>query len=108
MNDNRSCPLKPPDYTGVEIVSLSPAGGVADYNAAVAIAKGEAKKRFEEYMLISWYDRERDYESPPNTSERGDEFPKDGFIYYGLSHGAKLKVDIEQGRFVFFFTPVEW
>ncbi|MDH4321683.1 MAG: AF1514 family protein [Desulfobulbaceae bacterium] len=108
MNDNRSCPLKPPDYAGVEIVNLSPADGVADYNAAVTIAKGEAEKRFEEYMLVSWYDRERDYESPPNTSERGDEFPKDGYIYYGLSHGAKLKVDIEQGRFIFFFTPVEW
>jgi len=107
MTDKQSCPLKPPDYTGVEIVTLSPAG-VADYNAAVAMAKVEAVKRFEEYMLISWYDRDRDYESPPNTSERGDEFPKDGYIHYALSHGAKLKVDIGQGRFVFFFTPVEW
>ncbi|MCJ7604220.1 MAG: AF1514 family protein [Desulfobulbaceae bacterium] len=33
---------------------------------------------------------------------------KDGYIHYGLSHGAKLKIDIEDGRFVFFFAPVEW
>ena len=102
------CKLNPPDFTGVEIINLTPAEEVADYNKAVSIAKNEAEKRFEEYMLISWYDRDRDYESPPNTSERGDEFPKDGYIYYGLSHGAKLKVDIQEGRFVFFFTPVEW
>ena len=104
----KQCSIKPTDYTGVEIVNLSPPDGIADYNAAVDLAKREAEKRFEEYMLLSWYDRDRDFESPPNTSERGDEFPKDGYIHYGLSHGAKLKVDIEQGRFVFFFTPVEW
>ncbi|MFC1512926.1 AF1514 family protein [Thermodesulfobacteriota bacterium] len=108
MADNQSCSLKPPDFSGVEIVSLSSAAEVADYNAAVTMAKAVAEKRFDEYMLISWYDRDRDFESPPNTSERGEEFPKDGYIHYGLSHGAKLKVDIEQGRFVFFFTPVEW
>ena len=102
------CSIKPPDYSGIEIVELTPNPAVADYNEAAALAKAEAEERFAEYMLISWYDRDRDYESPPNTSERGDEFPKDGYIYYGLSHDAKLKVDIEQGRFVFFFTPVEW
>lgn len=106
MSDDRSCPLKPPNYAGVEIVS--PATPAADYAEAAAIAKKEAEKRFEEYMLISWYDRDRDYESPPNTSERGDDFPKDGYIHYALSHGAKLKVDIGEGRFIFFFTPVEW
>jgi len=102
------CSIKPPDYSGVEIVNIAPPESLAGYDEAVAIAKGEAEKRFEEYMLVSWYDRDRDYESPPNTSERGDEFPKDGYIHYGLSHGAKLKVDIEEGRFIFFFTPVEW
>jgi hypothetical protein len=28
-------------------------------------------------------------------------------VDYGVYHGATLKVDIEQGRFVFFYLPVE-
>ena len=43
MTGTQNCSLKPPDYSGVEIVSLSPAAGVADYNAAVVIAKAEAE-----------------------------------------------------------------
>lgn len=102
------CSLKPPDYSGVEIVLLLPPKALSGYSEAVTLAKAEAEKRFDDYMLVSWYDRDRDFESPPNTSERGENLPKDGYIHYGLSHGAKLKVDIEAGRFVFFFTSVQW
>ena len=59
-------------------------------------------------MLISWYDRDRDVESPPNTTECAAGCQKDGYIHYAVNHGAELKVDIEAGRFVFFFTPVVW
>jgi len=106
--DEQSCPIPPRGQGEVETVSLSPAGGVKDYQEAMALAKVEAAKRFEEYMLMSWYDRDRDFESPPNTTECPDGCEKNGYILYGLSHGAKLKVDIEDGRFVFFFAPVEW
>jgi hypothetical protein len=30
-----------------------------------------------------------------------------GYVDYGIYHGATLKVDIEQGRFVFFYLPVD-
>ena len=30
-----------------------------------------------------------------------------GYVDYGLHHGATLMVDVEQGRFVFFYTPVD-
>ncbi len=30
-----------------------------------------------------------------------------GYVDYGLNHGAKLMVDIEEGRFVFFYLPVD-
>jgi hypothetical protein len=108
MTDNRSCPINPPHNSQVEVVHLHPENGVEDYQQAVELARREAELRFEEYMLVSWYDRDRDFESPPHTSEcsRGD--LKDGYIHYGLNHGATLKVDIEDGRFVFFFAPVEW
>ncbi len=103
-----NCPLKinTPNLAQMETVSIQPETKLA-YQQAAALAKEQAEERFAEYMLISWYDRDRDFESPPNSTESpGDE--KDGYIHYALSHGAKLKVDIEKGRFIFFFSPVEW
>ena len=105
---DQSCPLNTPDLSHIEIVSLSPEKRIKDYHEAVMLAKKQAAERFEEYMLVSWYDRDRDFESPPNTTEAPGDCRKNGYIHYALNHGAKLKVDIEAGRFVFFFTPVEW
>jgi len=102
-----SCPI-PPDLSKIERIFLKPEVKIAGYQEAVTLAKIEADKRFEEYMLISWYDRDRDFESPPNTTECPDGCPKNGYIHYGLNHNAKLMVDLEAGRFVFFFSPVEW
>lgn len=107
MND-QSCPLPPPGQPRVETISLHPEKGVTDYREAMTLAKEEAEKRLGEYMLMSWYDRDRDYESPPNTTECAGDCAKNGYIQYAVSHGATLKVDIEEGRFVFYFTPVEW
>jgi len=107
MND-QSCPLSSPDLSQIEVVFLQPENRINDYQEAMAIARSQAAQRFEEYMLVSWYDRDRDYESPPNTTECAEGCRKNGYILYGLNHGAKLKVDIEDGRFVFFIAPVEW
>jgi hypothetical protein len=107
MTNNQSCPIKFPDLSQVEVVSLHPENGVSDYQQAVELARSEAEQRFSEYMLVSWYDRDRDFESPPHTTESCGN-GKDGYIYYGLSQRAKLMVDIEDGRFVFFYAPVEW
>jgi hypothetical protein len=108
MTDNRSCPINPPDLTGVEVVRLHPEGGVSGFQQAAELAGGEAAQRFTEHMLISWYDRDRDFESPPHTSECSAGGKKEGYIHYGLHHGATLMVDVEDGRFVFFYAPVEW
>lgn len=107
MSD-QSCPLSPPGQPGVAMVSLHPDKAVGDYREAMELAKAEAAQRLGENMLMSWYDRDRDYESPPNTTECAGDCAKNGYILYALSHGATLKVDIEEGRFVFFFTPVQW
>ena len=72
------------------------------------IANQVADHKLENYMLLSWYDKDRDFESPPNTTECAGDCEKNGYIHYGLNHGATLKVDVEDGRFVFFFAPVEW
>ena len=106
--DEKSCSIGGPDLSQLETVALHPSAEVKDYQEAMVIAKAEAEERLGEYMLMSWYDRDRDFESPPNTTEKPGDGPKDGYIHYGLNHGATLKVDIEGGRFVFFFAPVEW
>ncbi len=108
MMADQSCPINSPDLSQIEVVSLQPENRVSDYQEAMTLARKEAAQRFEEYMLVSWYDRDRDFEAPPNTTECPKTCRKNGYILYGLSHGARLKVDVEDGRFVFFFTPVEW
>lgn len=96
-----------PDYTGVTIIQLSPEPALQDYLQAMKQADTEAEKCLGDYMLLSWYDRDRDFESPQHSSECHANSAIPGYIDYGLYHGATLKVDIEQGRFVFFYLPVE-
>ena len=95
------------DFSGIEIVDLAPEPPVADYLAAMALADDQAKQRFDDHMLLSWYDRDRDFESPQHASECHQDAAVPGYVDYGIHHGAKLMVDIERGRFVFFYLPVE-
>ncbi len=102
------CVLEPPNLSEVEIVTVPDDEEIEDYSDAVLVADFHAARRFDEFMLIAWYDKDRDLESPLNTTEKQGDGEKDGYIHYALSHGAKLMVDIGSGRFVFFYTPVEW
>jgi len=111
MSDDQnptSCELPQPlDYSGVEIVELNPEPAPGDYRAAMGIADGEAEARLGEAMLIAWYDRDRDFESPQHSSECHQASAVPGYVDYGLNHGATLMIDIEAGRFVFFYMPVD-
>lgn len=95
------------DYTGVDIVVLPTPTPLQDYLQAMELANAEAQKRLGDYMLLSWYDRDRDFESPQHSSECHADAAVPGYVDYGLYHGARLKIDIEEGRFVFFYLPVE-
>ncbi|MBS1246538.1 MAG: hypothetical protein H6R47_737 [Proteobacteria bacterium] len=102
------CPIpSEPDLSHLTVVALAPAEAVPDYRAAMRIANAEAEKRIGEPMLLSWYDRDRDFESPQHSSECHQESAVPGYVDYGIHHGATLKVDIEHGRFVFFYLAVE-
>ncbi|MDH5525633.1 MAG: AF1514 family protein [Desulfobulbaceae bacterium] len=92
MTDNQSCSIKPPDLSGVEIVNLAPEQPLAGYDQAAALAKAEAQKRFEDYMLISWYDRDRDFESPPNTS-KVEEYWTGDYIFENEWQSFRTKKD---------------
>lgn len=80
---------------------------LADYREAMARADAIAVERLGDSMLLSWYDRDRDFESPQHSSECHQDSATPGYVDYGLHHGATLKVDFEQGRFVFFYLPVD-
>ena len=70
-----SCPQPTDsDLSKLTVVELAPVERLPDYTAAMSLANAEAEKRLGENMLLSWYDRDRDF---------------------------------EQGRFVFFYLPVE-
>jgi len=98
------CPLPtPPDFSGVSIVDLCPKPRLDDYRAAMELARMEAAARLEEPMLLSWYDRDRDFEAPQHVSECHQASATPGYVDYGLNHGARLMIDIESGRFVFLY-----
>lgn len=104
-----ACPLpKPADLSGITVAPLKPEPPLADYLAAMRLANAEADRRLGHYMLLSWYDRDRDFEAPQHVSECHRAGAVPGYVDYGLNHGATLKVDIEDGRFVFFYRPVDF
>lgn len=112
MSDNEPAgavckPRRAPDYSNVQIIDLQPDPMPADYRAAMKLATQIADDTIGENMLISWYDRDRDFESPQHSSECHQDSAVPGYVDYGLNHGARLKVDIGQGRFVFFFMPLD-
>jgi len=99
---------RPPPPASPEEVRLRPSPPPADYVEAMRLADGVARQRLGEAMLLSWYDRDRDYESPPHTSECHLDSAVPGYVDYALSRGARLRVDVDDGRFVFYYLPVEF
>lgn len=95
-----------PDYSGVRFVTLLPDTVPADFSDAISLAEEAAALTIGENMLLSWYDRDRNFEVPQHVSECDLPGAVPGYVDYGLSHGASLKVDIDQGRFVFFFRSL--
>jgi len=96
-------PTQPP----LTRVQLDPDPPLADYLAAMGLADREARARLGDCMLLSWYDRDRDFESPQHSSECHLDSATPGYLDYGIHHGATLMLDIEDGRFVFFYLPLE-
>lgn len=77
-----------------------------DFDVAIKRASKLADELIGENMLLSWYDRERDLESPAHVSECHEGCPIKGFWDYALNRGGALAVDFDDGRFVFCFMPL--
>jgi hypothetical protein len=105
--ENSSCGIRQPDYSAIEVISMDSSSGLRseslDYQLAMQKADEIAEEKLEDYMLLSWYDRDRDFESPQHASECHADSAVPGYVDYGIHHGACLKIDFEQGRFVFFY-----
>ncbi|MCW8929853.1 MAG: AF1514 family protein [Gammaproteobacteria bacterium] len=102
-----TCTIHQPDYSQLEIVAFEANPAVNDYQQAMQQANQVAEKKLEDHMLLSWYDRDRDFESPQHASECHADSAIPGYVDYGIYHGACLKVDFEQGRFVFFYRSFD-
>lgn len=76
------------------------------FDAAIKLATAIAADLIGENILLSWYDRERDLESPAHASECHEGCPIKGFWDYALNRGGELAVDFDDGRFVFCFRPL--
>lgn len=98
-----SIPSAVADLPNVERVRLRPEIPLTDYQQAMRLAQHEAAARLEMPMLLSWYDRDRDFEAPQHVSECERATATPGYVDYALHRGASLMLDVEQGRFVFFF-----
>lgn len=102
-----ACPLpRAADWSRVTVVELDPEPPPTDYRAAMRLADREADARLGDAMLLSWYDRDRDFESPQHASECHQDSAVPGYVDYGIHHGATLMIDIARGRFVFFYLAV--
>jgi len=74
-----------------------------DFNASLRLATAIAQQLGEDTMLLSWYDRERDLESPAGVSECHEGCATKGSWDYALNRGARLVVEFDSGRFFFCF-----
>lgn len=102
-----ACPVRPPpDRAGLSEVALAPDPPPTDYRAAMTLAQAEADARLGECMLLSWYDRDRDFESPQHAGECHQDSAVPGYVDYALYRGATLRVGVDGGRFVFYFLPL--
>jgi hypothetical protein len=62
-----------------------------DFDAAIRRAAEVADDLLGENMLLSWYDRERDLESPAHASECHEGCPTKEFWDYALNRGGRWR-----------------
>ncbi len=98
-----NCTIKELDYSDIDTVCIDLVDRNVDYRQAMAQANTIAQQKLDDYMLLSWYDRDRDFESPQHSSECHADSAIPGYVDYGVYHGACLKIDFQSGRFVFFY-----
>lgn len=93
------------DYSQVKIITIETSTPIANYAQALVIANAEAEKHFDDAMLLSSYDRDRDFEIPQHAGECHLNSAIPGYIDYALYHGARLKIVLNDEQYSFFYYP---
>ena len=91
----------------MEIHAIDSTGNLPGFDAALKHACKIADEQIGENLLLSWYDCERDLESPAHVSECHESRATRGYWDYALNRGGTLAVSFDRGRFVFCFRPLE-
>ena len=86
----------------MDIITLHPHLEESDFNTAKQLAEREAGIRLEDPMLLAWFDRDADRFSPQVTCCGNDDEP--AWVIYARNRGGRLRVDIDDGRYVFLFA----
>jgi len=62
-----ACTVHEPDYSNIEVITIE--DKAEDYQIAMQKANLMAEEKLDDYRPLSWYDRDRDFESPQHSSE---------------------------------------
>ena len=76
------------------------------FDASLKLANTIAEQQLGEAMLLSFYDRDRNLESPAGVSECHVGCATPGWQDYAANRGGTLMVNFERGRFVFCYMPL--
>jgi hypothetical protein len=75
--------------------------GDVDFEKAREEVLNRAGRYDSDPMLLAWYDRREDRESPEIACESEDSDP--GWVSYAKSHGGDLTVNVNGGDYYFIF-----
>ena len=90
----------------MKIHRIAPTETAHDFDAAIKRASTVADELIGENMLLSWYDRDRDLESPAHVSECHEGCPTRRYWDYALNRDGALAVDFDDCRFAFCFRSL--
>ena len=82
-------------------ISLKVKTSRLDFSVARDGASRIARKNNPETMLVAWYDKLDNRQSPSITCEGGD---KPGWEEYGANQGGKQRITVNPGDYVFIYT----
>jgi hypothetical protein len=77
-----------------------------DFTTSKKLADRLAHAFLGDCVCMSWYDKAEDRESPAHVSECHDDCDIPGYIDYAANRGAQVKVDVNDGAFVFCYRPI--
>lgn len=77
-----------------------------NFEQGIRLANAIAAQLLGEAMLLSFYDRDRNLESPAGVSECHVGCATPGWQDYAENRGGTLMVNFERGRHVFCYRPL--